>query len=95
MNDSQMSAKTDTRFMNLEYRNISLLGKMYFYLRTMTWYEKISSPCRPNSRDKDDVERFLTDGVIKEDDLIIFERRKKYFVLIKDDTTLNALRICQ
>lgn len=95
MTDSQMSAKNDTRFMNLDYRDISLLGKMYFYLRTMTWYEKISGPCRPHSRDKDDVEKFLEDGVIKEDDLIIFERRKKYFVLIKDDTILNAMRICQ
>lgn len=82
-------------FVNLDYKNISFLAKLYFYIRTTTWYLKMSNQCTPSIDDKNLCDEFLKKGVVGENDVAIYERRGKYYVLVRDEAILNAMRICQ
>ena len=89
------AAKTETRFLGLEYKKLSLWKRFYFLMRTGEKYELISSASStPSYTDRDQLKSFLENEVIGDNDVTIFKKRGKSYFVIRNDSILNAMRIC-
>lgn len=94
MSVSDVMGRSDNRFLSLEYNNLSKFRKFYVFLRTKKWYDKVSKKCVPSSEDHTMIKSFLTNNLIQNSDIAIIKIRNEYYYLVKDDSVLNAMRIC-
>lgn len=92
--DSTIGKPAEKRFLGLEYKDLSKFRKFYIFLRTKKWYDKVSQKCIPSSEDHTMIKSFLTNDLIQNSDIAIIKIRNEYYYLIKDDSILNAMRIC-
>jgi len=86
--------KIESRFLSLNYKDISKFRKFYIFLRVHSWFDKISDACEPSSYDHDMIKAFLKDGIITDSDIKIMKLREKHYYLISNEATLTAMRIC-
>lgn len=94
MSIGTINGQAEGRFLSLEYGNLSKFRKFYIFLRTNKWYDKVSQKCVPSSEDHTMIKSFLTNELIQNSDIAIIKIRNEYYYLVKDDSILNAMRIC-
>ena len=86
--------KADNKFLSLTYSNIGKLKKIYLFSRTGVWYDKISTECSPSTTDQMMINEFIKSDIVGNGDIGILKLRNKYYYLVKNDSLLNAMRIC-
>jgi hypothetical protein len=95
MNDVPSGSKAPERFLALDYVKLSVWKRFYFLLRTGESYDLVSSqPTIPTYEDRDQLKTFLEHSVISDNDVSIFKRRGKSYFVIRNESVLNAMRIC-
>lgn len=93
--NSEQVADKPVRLLSLDYKKISLWKKIYFLARTGEKYNLISTkPTSPSYEDRDQLKSFLENSVIQDNDVSIFKHRGKSFFIIRNESVLNAMRIC-
>ena len=80
---------------SLDYRKIGKILKFYIYLRSGTAFDLVSTEYKPSRADELFIKEMISNGVISDTDVALCKFFNKPRFLIKDDTTLNAVRICQ
>lgn len=87
--------KATERFLSLDYKPIPIWKKIYFMMRTGEKYDLISSKeTSPVYEDRDQIKSFMENNVIEDNDIMIFKQRGKTYFVIRNESILNAMRIC-
>lgn len=88
-------AENTTRFLSADYKKLPTWKKIYFIMRTGEKYNLISStPVDATYEDRDQIKAFLDSKVVSDNDIMIFKQRNKTYYVIRNESILNAMRIC-